>query len=63
MYLNTYHKCFKATDESFIEDINSLLNSADLPNIFQYDEKQTILEEMQSTAKKLVSFFRIYFIY
>lgn len=40
-------------EESFIEDINSLLNTGDLPNLFPSDEKATILESMQSVAKQM----------
>jgi len=38
-------------DESFVEDINMLLNTGDVPNLFQADEKGEILEKMQSAAK------------
>lgn len=41
----------QAKDEAFIEDINSMLNTGDLPNLFQSDEKTTILEKMQAVAK------------
>jgi dynein heavy chain len=40
-------------DESFVEDINMMLNTADVPNLFQADEKGEILEKMQSAAKDL----------
>uniref|UniRef100_A0A8C2U835 Dynein axonemal heavy chain 3 n=1 Tax=Coturnix japonica TaxID=93934 RepID=A0A8C2U835_COTJA len=35
-------------DEAFIEDINMLLNTGDVPNIFAADEKADIVEKMQS---------------
>lgn len=41
----------QAKEEAFIEDINSLLNTGDLPNLFQNEEKATILEAMQQVAK------------
>ena len=41
----------QAKEEAFVEDINSLLNTGDLPNLFQADEKATILEQMQTVAK------------
>lgn len=44
----------QAKDEVFIDDLNSLLNTADLPNLFQSEEKATILESMQTAAKQLV---------
>ena len=41
----------QAKDEAFIEDINSMLNTGDLPNLFQSEEKSSILEKMQAVAK------------
>ncbi|XP_055265604.1 dynein axonemal heavy chain 3 [Moschus berezovskii] len=38
-------------DESFIEDINMLLNTGDVPNIFPADEKADIVEKMQMAAR------------
>uniref|UniRef100_A0A803XM02 Dynein axonemal heavy chain 3 n=1 Tax=Meleagris gallopavo TaxID=9103 RepID=A0A803XM02_MELGA len=38
-------------DEAFIEDINMLLNTGDLPNIFAADEKAEIVEKMQSASR------------
>lgn len=38
-------------DESFIEDINMLLNTGDVPNIFPADEKADIVEKMQTAAR------------
>ncbi|GCC38553.1 hypothetical protein chiPu_0017068 [Chiloscyllium punctatum] len=38
-------------DESFVEDINMLLNTGDVPNIFPADEKAELLEKMQSVAR------------
>ncbi|XP_059835308.1 dynein axonemal heavy chain 3 [Hypanus sabinus] len=38
-------------DESFVEDINMLLNTGDIPNIFPADEKAELLEKMQSVAR------------
>ncbi|KAJ3127539.1 Dynein heavy chain 7, axonemal [Nowakowskiella sp. JEL0407] len=37
-------------EESFIEDISSLLNSGDVPNLFAADEKQTIIDKCMSDA-------------
>lgn len=42
-------------DESFIEDVNTLINSGDLPNLYSSEEKTEILEKMQSVAKVEVS--------
>uniref|UniRef100_A0A803TCL5 Dynein axonemal heavy chain 3 n=1 Tax=Anolis carolinensis TaxID=28377 RepID=A0A803TCL5_ANOCA len=38
-------------DESFVEDINMLLNTGDVPNIFAADEKAEIVEKMQGAAR------------
>ncbi|XP_030068202.1 dynein axonemal heavy chain 3 [Microcaecilia unicolor] len=38
-------------DESFVEDINMLLNTGDVPNIFPADEKADIVEKMQAAAR------------
>lgn len=38
-------------DESFVEDINMLLNTGDVPNIFAADEKAEIVEKMQNAAR------------
>lgn len=41
-------------DESFVEDINMILNTADIPNLFASDEKAEIIEKMQSAARNEV---------
>lgn len=46
-------------DESFVEDINMILNSADIPNLFASDEKADIIEKMQTAARNEVSLFLI----
>lgn len=38
-------------DESFTEDINMILNTADIPNLYAADEKAEILEKMQTAAR------------
>ncbi|XP_061847983.1 dynein axonemal heavy chain 3 [Colius striatus] len=38
-------------DEAFVEDINMLLNTGDVPNIFATDEKADIVEKMQGAAR------------
>lgn len=38
--------------ESFVEDINNLLNSGEVPNMFPYDERASVLEACRSLAKK-----------
>lgn len=41
-------------DESFVEDINMILNTADIPNLFASDEKAEIIEKMQTAARNEV---------
>ncbi|XP_055691880.1 dynein axonemal heavy chain 3 [Lutzomyia longipalpis] len=43
----------QAKEEAFVEDINSLLYTADINNLFQGDEKTVILDKMQNEAKLL----------
>jgi dynein heavy chain len=38
--------------ESFLEDINNLLNSGEIPNLFPQDEKVVILDEMGPRARE-----------
>lgn len=38
-------------DESFVEDINMILNTGDVPNLFPADEKAEIIEKMQVVAR------------
>lgn len=39
-------------DEMFIEDVNTVLNTADVPNLYAPDEKAEILERMQTAARE-----------
>lgn len=38
-------------EESFVEDINMILNTADIPNLFASDEKAEIIEKMQTASR------------
>lgn len=56
-YYNTwcFMKCFivwQIKEESFLEDINNLLNSGEIPNIFSADEKGDICEKMRELDKQ-----------
>ncbi len=42
-------------DESFVEDINMILNTADIPNLFASDEKAEIIEKMQTASRNEVN--------
>ena len=41
------------TDLKFMEDINNILYSGEVPNIFAIDEKQEIIENMRQLEKEL----------
>ena len=41
-------------EESFVEDINMILNTGDVPNLFPPDEKAEIIEKMQVAARNEV---------
>ena len=38
-------------EESFVEDINMILNTGDVPNIFAADEKADVMDKMQTVAR------------
>ena len=41
------HLCFIIyQDEAFLEDINMILNTGDVPNIYEADEKAEITEQV-----------------
>ena len=42
-------------DESFVEDINMILNTGDVPNLYPADEKADIIEKMQMIARTQVT--------
>ncbi|CAK8675251.1 unnamed protein product [Clavelina lepadiformis] len=51
------HGTFLFTDtqikeESFLEDINNLLNAGEVPNLFATDEKQEIIEKMRQVDRQ-----------
>lgn len=39
-------------EESFLEDVNNILNTGEVPNIFAPDEKQEVVDMMRSVAKQ-----------
>ena len=39
-------------DESYVEDINNILNSGEVPNLFPYDERAAVMEQCRVRAKK-----------
>ena len=45
MYL-LYKPLFSFQDESFLEDINMILNTADIPNLYENEDKLSIIEKV-----------------
>lgn len=45
-------------DKSFVEDLNILLNTGDIPNLYQSDERIEILDKVSNTAQSQVRHFR-----
>lgn len=41
-------------NEGFVEDINMLLNTGDIPNLFQSDERADILDKVSNIAQSQV---------
>ncbi|KAI9002652.1 dynein heavy chain and region D6 of dynein motor-domain-containing protein [Gaertneriomyces semiglobifer] len=39
-------------NETFLEDINSILNSGEVPNLFEFEEREKILGELRSLARE-----------
>ena len=48
------------TNESFLEDINNLLNSGEIPNLWLPEDKDTINNELRKTAAEKGIFENIY---
>ena len=45
--LHCCHIASQIKEESFLEDVNNLLNAGEVPNLFPLDEKQEICEKMR----------------
>lgn len=50
------------TDESFVEDINMLLNTGDIPNLYQSDERVDILDKVSNIAQTTVCLYIFFLI-
>uniref|UniRef100_A0A8C9YAS1 Dynein axonemal heavy chain 12 n=1 Tax=Sander lucioperca TaxID=283035 RepID=A0A8C9YAS1_SANLU len=44
-------------DEAFLEDVDSVLNTGEVPNLFAIDEKQEIMENLELSPLTLFAFF------
>lgn len=51
---NTYRKQIK--EEGFLEDVNNMLNSGEVPNIFGADEKAELCEKMRVVSNMTIFF-------
>lgn len=47
----------QVADEGFVEDVNTILNTGDVPNLYAPDEKADILEKIQAVLKESVGIF------
>ena len=52
-YNHTLQLLLQVVKESFIEDINSILNNGDVPGLFAPDERAALLGDMVGVAKKV----------
>lgn len=43
---------FQIKEESFLEDVNNLLNAGEVPNLFPNDEKAEICEKMRNIDRQ-----------
>lgn len=44
------------SDEGFVEDINMLLNTGDIPNLFQFEDRAEILDKISNVTQEQVSY-------
>lgn len=51
------------TNESFVEDISMLLNTGDIPNLYQSEERIDILDKVSNIAQNQVSCIFSFIIY
>ena len=45
--------CVQIKSESFLEDVNNILNSGDVPNLYAVDEQESILTAMKPVVQDL----------
>ncbi|PNH07360.1 Dynein heavy chain 7, axonemal [Tetrabaena socialis] len=51
-WIKNMEKKHKLEDESFLEDINNILNTGEVPNLFPKDELVSIMEQVTMRAKR-----------
>ena len=49
-------------EEAYVEDINMILNTADIPNLFPPDEKAELIEKMQVSEKQRILDILVYLV-
>ena len=57
-----YEFCQQIKQESFLEDINNLLNAGEVPNLYPLDEKQEICEKMRQLDRFVTPIITIIFV-
>ena len=43
----------RSQDEAFLEDVNMILNTGDVPNLYEHDEKAEIIEKVRKSISEL----------
>ena len=41
-----HNLCYFSQDESFLEDVNMMLNTGDIPNLYENEERLEIIEKV-----------------
>lgn len=47
------HFCSQIKNESFLEDINNILNSGDVPNLYAFDDLESIYTTMKPVVQDM----------
>jgi len=48
-------------EESFLEDVNMILNSGDIPNLYEHEDRLEIIEKVQNSAADFFCFCSFHF--
>lgn len=53
LYFRKNYYCFQMTDDHYVEDINNMLYSGEIPNLYSHEERIDIVENMRTLEKQL----------
>lgn len=48
-------------EESFLEDVNMILNSGDIPNLYEHEDRLEIIEKVKNSAADFFCFCSFHF--